>query len=78
MSGDETGSDEDDLCRITDDNDQSLITDISDSLLNLLPTNRRRRQQEKLRRELVQEHIENQDRAQSLLKTVAKKLSKPL
>ena len=89
MAGDKTGGDEDtldttditDRCLITDHTDhtdRSLITDISDSLSNLLPTNRKKRQKEKLRRELVQEHIENQEQSHSLLRSVAKKLSKPL
>ena len=86
MAGDKTGSDEDNLdttdntdrCLMTDNTDRSLITDISDSLSYLSPTSRKKRQKEKLRMELVQEHIQNQKREPSLLQSLADKLTRPL
>jgi hypothetical protein len=86
MAGEKTGSDEDNLdtmdntdrCLITDNTDRSLMTDISDSLSYLSPTGRKKRQKEKLRMELVQEHIQNQKREPSLLQSLADKLTRPL
>ena len=77
MAGEKTGSDGG-ILDTADTTDRSLITDISDTLSYLSPKNRKNRQREKLRKELVQEHIENQEQTYSLLKSFAKKLSKPL
>jgi hypothetical protein len=62
----------------TDDNDRSLITNISDSLSYLSSKSRKNRQRDKLRMELVQEHIENQKKEPSLLHSLADRLTRPL
>ena len=49
----------------TDYGDRSLITDISQTLTNLSSKNRAKRRQEKLRRNLVQEHFEQKQRPKS-------------
>ena len=77
MAGDETGDDREDL-DITDHTDRSLITDISESLSYLSSKNRKNRQRERLRKELVREHIESQEKEPSLLQSLANKLTKPL
>jgi hypothetical protein len=77
MAGDKTGSDGENL-DTTDTADRSLITDISDTLSYLSSKSRKSRQRERLRKELVQEHIENQKKEPSLLKSLADKLTKPL
>ena len=81
MAGDKTGSDREDL-DTTDTTDRSLITDISDTLSYLSPKSRKIRERERLRKELVREHIENQAPVQtqstSLLKSLADKLTKSL
>ena len=77
MAGDKTGSDGRNL-DTADTTDRSLITDISDTLSYLSSTNRKNRQRERLRKELVQEHIENQKKEPSLLQSLADKLTKPL
>lgn len=77
MIGDETGSDEEKL-DTTDSTDRSLITDISDSLSYLSSENRKIRQKERLRKELVREHIENQEKEPSLLQSLVNKLTKML
>jgi hypothetical protein len=74
MAGEKTGSDGGSL-DTTDTADRSLITDISDTLSYLSSKNRQR---ERLRKELVQEHIKNQEKEPSLLKSLADKLTKPL
>jgi hypothetical protein len=77
MVSEKTGSDGENL-DATDTTDRSLITDISDSLSYLSSKSRKFRQREKLRKELVQEHIENQKKEPSLLQSLADKLTKPL
>ena len=81
MAGDKTGSDGEHL-DTTDTTDRSLITDISDTLTYLSPKSRKSRKRERLRKELVREHIENQAPLQtqstSLLKSLADKLTKSL
>jgi len=79
MIGDETGNDEETLDK-TDSTDRSLITDISDSLSYLSSESRKNRQRERLRKELVREHIENQEKKKelSLLQSLANKLTKTL
>ena len=77
MAGDETGDDREDF-DMTDHTDRSLITDISESLSYLSSKNRKNRQRERLRKELVREHIESQEKEPSLLQSLANKLTKPL
>jgi hypothetical protein len=77
MAGDKTGSDGENL-DTTDTADRSLITDISDTLSYLSSESRKNRQRERLRKELVQEHIKNQEKEPSLLKWLADKLTRPL
>ena len=77
MAGDKTGSDGG-ILDATDTTDRSLITDISDSLSYLSSKSRKNRQREKLRKELVQEHIEYQKKELSLLQSLADKLTRPL
>jgi len=77
MTGDETGDDAENL-DLTDNTDRSLITDISVSLSYLSSKSRRNRQRERLRKELVREHIESQEKKPSLLHSLAKRLTSPL
>ena len=63
---------------ITDTTGRSLMTDISESLFYLSAENRSNRKKEKLRQELVREHIENQKLTPSLLQSIAIKLTTPL
>ena len=77
MAGDKTVSDGVNL-NTMDNTDRSLITDISDSLSYLSSKSRKNRQREKLRMELVQEHIENQKKEPSLLQSFADRLTRPL
>lgn len=63
---------------MTDTTDRSLMTDISESLFYLSSENRSNRKKEKLRQELVREHIENQKQTPSLLQSIAIKLTTPL
>ena len=77
MAGDKTGSDGENL-DTTDTADRSLITDISDTLSYLSSESRKSRQRERLRKELVQEHIEYQKKEPSLLRSLADKLTRPL
>jgi hypothetical protein len=63
---------------ISDNTDRSLITDISASLSYLSSKNRKNRQKERLRKELVREHIASQQNEPSLLQSLAKKLTRPL
>ena len=63
---------------ITDTTGRSLMTDISESLFYLSSENRSNRKKEKLRQELVREHIENQKQTPSLLQSIAIKLTTPL
>ena len=62
----------------TEMTDRSLITDISDTLSYLSSESRKSRQKEKLRKELVRQHIEDQKQAPTLLQSIAKKLTKQL
>ena len=77
MAGDKTGSNGKNL-DTTGTADRSLITDISDTLPYLSSKSRKSRQRERLRKELVQEHIENQKKEPSLLQSIADKLTRPL
>ena len=77
MPGYETISVEENL-DITDTTGRSLMTDISESLFYLSSENRNNRKKEKLRQELVREHIENQKQTPSLLQSIAIKLTTPL
>ena len=77
MAGDET-SDNGENLDITDSTDRSLITDITASLSYLSSKSRKNRQRERLRKELVQEHIEYQKKEPSLLQSLADKLTRPL
>ena len=63
---------------LTDHTDRSLITDISASLSYLSSESRKNRQKERLRKELVREHIESQEKEPSLLQSLAQKLTQPL
>jgi len=63
---------------LTDHTDRSLITDISASLSYLSPESRKNRQRERLRKELVREHIESRERKPSLLQSLAQRLTQPL
>ena len=77
MPGDETsnvGKNPD----TTETIDRRLITDISDTLSYLSSESRKSRQKERLRKELVREHIEDQKQAPSLLQSIANKLTKQL
>ena len=77
MAGDET-RDNGEKFDITDNSDRSLITDISASLSYLSSKNRINRQKERLRKELVREHIASQQKEPSLLQSLAQKLTRPL
>ena len=77
MAGDKTGSDGETL-DTRETTDRSLITDISDTLSYLSSKSRKNRQRERLRKELVLEHIENQKKEPSLLQSLADKLTRPL
>jgi hypothetical protein len=77
MAGDET-RDNGENFDITDNTDRSLITDISASLSYLSSESRKNRQKERLRKELVCEHIESQQKQPSLLQSLAQKLTRPL
>ena len=74
MARDETSGHEENL-DLTDNTDRSRITDISASLSYLSPKSRKNRQKEKLRKELVCEHIENQEKEPSLLQSLAKRIT---
>jgi hypothetical protein len=63
---------------MTDTTGRSLMTDISESLFYLSSENRSNRKKEKLRQELVREHIESQKQTPSLLQSIAIKLTTPL
>ena len=54
----------------TDYGDLSLRTDISQTFTNLSSKNRAKRRQEKLRRDLVQEHFEQKQRPKSRFKSI--------
>ena len=75
MSGETTETDWESL-DLTDTTDRSLITDISDAFSNLAGKKRAERRQQKLRAELVREHIENRKRPPTLLQAFAEKLLK--
>ena len=77
MARDETGDDGENL-DLTDNTDRSLITDISASLSYLSSESRKKRQRERLRKELVREHIESQEKEPSLLQSLAQKLTRAL
>jgi hypothetical protein len=77
MAGDETRDNGENL-DITGSIDRSLITDISASLSYLSSKSRINRQKERLRKELVREHIASQQKEPSLLQSLAQKLTRPL
>jgi hypothetical protein len=77
MAGDETRDNGENL-DVTDNTDRSLITDISASLSYLSSKSRINRQKERLRKELVREHIASQQKEPSLLQSLAQKLTRPL
>jgi hypothetical protein len=77
MAGDET-RDNGENFDIPDNTDRSLITDISASLSYLSSKSRINRQKERLRKELVREHIASQQKEPSLLQSLAQKLTRPL
>jgi hypothetical protein len=77
MAGDET-RDNGENFDIPDNTDRSLITDISASLSYLSSKSRINRQKERLRKELVREHIARQQKEPSLLQSLAQKLTRPL
>jgi len=74
MTGNETETDWKDL-DITDRNDRSLITDISETFAYLSNESRARRKKQKLREELVRAHIEQQIQAPSILQSLVSKLT---
>ena len=61
---------------VTDHTDRSLITDISNTLSNLSGEKRAEYRRQKLRDELVREHIENKKQAPSILRSLFNKLVK--
>ncbi len=75
MSGETSETDWESL-DLTDPTDRSLITDISDTFSNLAGKKRAERRRQKLREELVREHIENRKQAPTLLQSFAEKLLK--
>ena len=75
MINDSTPSDWKDF-DFTDHTDRSLITDISNTLNNLSRENRAKRRMQKLREDLVREHIENKKKQSSFLKSCFNKLIK--
>jgi hypothetical protein len=77
MDGDDTSDHEENL-DLKDNADRSLITDISASLSYLSPESRKNRQKEKLRKELVREHIESQEKESSLLQSLAQRITQSL
>jgi hypothetical protein len=56
--------------------DRSLITDISKTLTNMSGENRAKRRRQKLRAELVREHIENKKQSPNFLKSLSMHLLK--
>jgi hypothetical protein len=56
--------------------EHNLITDISETFNKLSSESRAKRRIEKLREELVREHIENRNRPSSFLESIAAKLFK--
>jgi len=77
MPGYETSIERDDPDTM-ESTDRSLITDITESLSFLTIESRQNRQKERFRRELVREHIDNRKLKPSLLRSLAKTLTKPL
>ncbi len=75
MSGDNTISDWEGF-DFTDHTERNLITDISRTLNNLSSESRTKHRIQKLRAELVREHIENKQRPQPLLKSLISKFFK--
>ena len=51
--------------------DRSLITDFSKALTNMSGENRAKRRKQKLRAELVREHIENKKQSPKFLKSLS-------
>ncbi len=70
MSGENTDLSWDEINSI-DSTDRSLITDISQTLSNLSGKRRAERRRQKLRDELVREHIENRRRKPTFAQSLA-------
>ena len=73
MSGDSTNTDWDSQ-DITDSTDRSLITDISETLAYMSSKKRALRRSQKLREELVREHIESSKQSRSTLRSLIGKV----
>ncbi len=58
----------------TDHSNRSLITDISQTLTNMSIENRAKRRMQKLREDLVREHVEDKERPRSRFKSILHKL----
>ncbi|MCP4767446.1 MAG: hypothetical protein GY875_14360 [Gammaproteobacteria bacterium] len=61
---------------LTDRTDRSLITDISETFSYLSGKNRAERRKQKLREELVREHIKHKKKPASLVCSILNKLAK--
>lgn len=75
MSSDTTNTDWESQ-DLTDSTDRSLITDISETLAYMSKEKRALRRSQKLREELVREHLENGKKKQSSLGSSIRKLFK--
>ncbi len=75
MIGDETNADSGDP-DITDRTDHGLIMDISETFAYLSNESRVNRKKQKLRKELVRAHIEQQIQAPTILKSLIYKLTR--
>lgn len=72
MSGDTTTSEWD--FDFTDPTDRRLVTDISRTLTHMSGENRAKRRKDKLREDLVREHIEDKQSSRSRFKSILLKL----
>jgi len=75
MSGDSTNTDWESQ-DLTDSTDRSLITDISETLAYMSSEKRALRRSQKLREELVREHIESGKQSRSTLKSLIRNVFK--
>ena len=75
MSSDTTNTDWESQ-DLTDSTDRSLITDISETLAYMSREKRALRRSQKLREELVREHLESSKKTQSTLGSSIRKLFK--
>lgn len=75
MSGDTRNTDWESQ-DLTDPTDRSLITDISETLALMSSEKRALRRSQKLREELVREHIESSKQSQSTLRSLIRNLFK--